>query len=117
MFFISRQVSFTFAFFAGAMDSMLVPMMGTSEAALPTVSGPICKAMFLGFTICNAAITALLYPSGKYEQLVAACFMFGFYIPMFAMYKSGMMGVPGCAQYGIMNTIFGGIAVYNYLKM
>lgn len=106
----------TLMFATGMMDSMLVPMMGTSEAALPTVQGPIVKSMFFGFTVCNAAIAALLSSGEKYTQLVAACFMFGFAGPMAAMFKSGMMGVPGLLQYGVMNAIFGSIALTNYLK-
>ena len=106
----------TLMFATGMMDSMMVSMMGTSEAALPIVQGPIVKAMFFGFTVCNAAIAALLSTGDKFTQLVAACFMFGFAFPMALMFKSGMMGTPGLLQYGVMNTIFGSIALKNYLS-
>ena len=38
---------------------------------------------------------------------------FGFFGVMFFMFKSGVMGVSGAVQYGIMNGVFGCIAFYN----
>ena len=77
-------------------------------------------AMFVGFGLCNAVIAALLYPQSfssketvKFQQTVAAVFMFGFFIVMGCMFKSGIMGVSGAAQYGVMNAVFGCIALYN----
>eukprot|EP00964_Phaeocystis_antarctica_P002275 scaffold1181_cov63-Phaeocystis_antarctica.AAC.3 len=50
----------TLAFSAGAMDSMLQMMMGTTDAALPIVMSPQMDAMFVGFGLCNAVIAALI---------------------------------------------------------
>ena len=106
----------TLAFATGMMDSMMVSMMGTTPEALPIAQGPIVKAMFFGFTVCNAVIAALLSSGEKFTQLVAACFFFGFALPMTMMFKSGILGVPGALQYGVMNGIFGSIAAYNYMN-
>ena len=110
----------TLAFSAGAMDSMLQMMMGTTDEALPIVMSPQMDAMFVGFGLCNAVIAALLYPQSfssketvKFQQPVAAVFMFGFFIVMGCMFKTGIMGVSGAAQYGVMNAVFGCIALYN----
>merc|ERR1712194_875368 len=75
----------TLAFSAGAMDSMLQMMMGTTDEALPIVMSPQMDAVF----------------------------MFGFFIVMGCMFKTGIMGVSGAAQYGVMNAVFGCIALYN----
>jgi len=110
----------TLAFSAGVMDSMLQMMMGTTDQALPIVISPQMDAMFVGFGLCNAVIAALLYPQSfssketvKFQQTVAAVFMFGFFIVMGCMFKTGVMGVSGAAQYGVMNAVFGCIALYN----
>jgi len=110
----------TLAFSAGAMDSMLQMMMGTTDAALPIVMSPQMDAMFVGFGLCNAVIAALIYPQSfasketvKFQQTVAAVFMFAFFAVMACMYNTGIMGVSGAAQYGVMNAIFGGIALNN----
>ena len=39
--------------------------------------------------------------------------IYTFYRAMFFMFKSGIMGVSGAVQYGIMNGVFGCIAFYN----
>ena len=93
----------TFMFAVGLMDTMLVPMMGTKEEMVSVVTSPLLDGCFFGFTLCNATIAALIYPMGstavvKFQQLVTACFMFGFYIIMYFFYNAGMMGVPGVAQ-------------------
>merc|ERR1711865_732499 len=100
----------TLAFSAGAMDSMLQMMMGTTDAALPIVMSPQMDAMFVGFGLCNAVIAALIYPQSfasketvKFQQTVAAVFMFAFFAVMACMYNTGIMGVSGAAQYGVMN--------------
>merc|ERR1712194_450267 len=84
---------------------------------LPIVMSPQMDAMFVGFGLCNAVIAALLYPQSfssketvKFQQTVAAVFMFGFFIVMGCMFKTGIMGVSGAAQYGVMNAVFGCIA-------
>merc|ERR1712028_134704 len=56
------MIFYTLAFSAGAMDSMLQMMMGTTDEALPIVMSPQMDAMFVGFGLCNAVIAALLYP-------------------------------------------------------
>ena len=93
----------TLAFATGIMDSMLVPMMGTKPEVLDIVTGPILDGVFIGFTLCNAVIAALIYPMGdkatvKFQQLVTACFMFGFYVVMYFFYVSGMLGMMGIGQ-------------------
>ena len=93
----------TLAFAAGLMDSMLVPMMGTKAEVVDIVTGPILDGVFVGFTLCNGVIAALIYPMGdkatvKFQQLVTACFMFGFYAVMYFFYSSGMLGIQGIAQ-------------------
>merc|ERR1711865_1067979 len=85
----------TLAFSAGAMDSMLQMMMGTTDAALPIVMSPQM----------DAVIAALIYPQSfasketvKFQQTVAAVFMFAFFAVMACMYNTGIMGVSGAAQ-------------------
>ena len=99
----------TLAFAAGLMDPMLKQMMGTTDEAIPIVTSPQVDAMFVGFGLCNAVIAALLYPQPfsstetvKFQQTVAAIFMFGFFVVMFCMFKTGVMGVSGAVQYGVM---------------
>ena len=36
---------------------------------------------------------------------------------MVMMYFAGMMGVMGVGQYVVMNSVFGGIALYNIAKL
>ena len=110
----------TLAFSAGLMDSMLKQMMGTTDEALPIVTSPQVDAMFVGFGLCNAVIAALIYPQSfsstetvKFQQTVAGIFMFGFFGVMYFFFQSGVMGVSGAVQYGIMNGVLGCIAFYN----
>lgn len=110
----------TLCFALGAMDSVMQMMMGTSDEALPIMKSPQMDAFFFAFTLCNGVIAALLYPQSsmsketvKFQQTVAAVFMFGFFPCMGFMYHSGAMGTMGIAQYGLMNAAFGGIALYN----
>ena len=112
----------TLMFGLGLMDSMLGPMMGTPEDKIDIVTSPICDALFCGFAVCNLVIALFVYPATtkadiKRQQGIFALYCFGFLPVMFMMLQAGMMGVTGIGQYVVMNSIFGAIGIFNYMKL
>ena len=70
----------------------------------------------------KAAVALFVYPRGtsaeiKTQQQIFALYSFGFLPVMVMMYFAGMMGVMGVGQYVVMNSVFGGIALYNIAKL
>ena len=112
----------TLAFGLGLMDSMLVPMLGTPIDKVIIVTDPICDALFCGYAVVNLCVALFVYPRGtsaeiKTQQQIFALYSFGFLPVMVMMYFAGMMGVAGVGQYIAMNSVFGGIALYNIAKL
>ena len=112
----------TLMFGLGLMDSMLVPLLGTPIDKVVIVTDPICDALFCGYAVVNLCVALFVYPRGtsaeiKTQQQIFALYSFGFLPVMVQMYFAGMMGVMGVGQYVVMNSVFGGIALYNIAKL
>lgn len=115
----------TLVFACGAMDSMMQMMMGTSDilgygAAYrvePTNGRHIRVLCLVQRHYCCTRLPAVLHVEGDGQvpaDHMAAVFLLGSFACMYFMYSSGVLGVTGIAQYGVMNAASAAsLALYN----
>ena len=94
----------TLMFGLGLADTMYVPMLGTPPDKLFIVTDPICDALFCGYAVVNLCVALFVYPRGTSAEIKTQQ-------QIFALYSFGFLPVM------VMNSVFGGIALYNIAKL
>jgi hypothetical protein len=108
----------------GLLDSLLIPLFGTSEDMVGTMTSDPIHYMFFFVSLLQTSSAFLVYPyeflpkeAVKGQQLIYAILIVTFYPLLYLFFAKGMIGIPGLAQYGLMNTVLAGIAFNNYSKL